>query len=115
MQLNDQVHVYPDMMFTCHEEDLADERLVRQPSLVAEVLSDCTEKRDRGEKFEAYLTLNSLRYYLLLSQSKVQIELFTKLEKGWHSQRLEDPAEKISLPEWGISFMLGDLFGNEFE
>lgn len=110
LQLSDQVHVYPDVMLTCDPADLVDERRVRKPILIAEVLSPSTEKRDRGEKFEAYLNIKGLKYYLLLSQEKDQIELFTKLEKGWHYQRLETQDEVLFFTEWDLELSLNDLY-----
>ncbi len=36
--------------------------------VIVEVLSDSTEKYDRGDKFEQYQAITSLRDYVLVSQ-----------------------------------------------
>lgn len=52
------------------------------PVLIVEVLSDSTEAKDRGEKMLAYRTLESLREYVLVLQSKAIAEQFTKNADG---------------------------------
>jgi Uma2 family endonuclease len=58
------------------------------PTVVVEVLSDSTEEYDRGEKFAHYMKINSLREYVLVSQSTPRIEVFRRPERG-HWQRDE--------------------------
>jgi hypothetical protein len=42
-----------------------------------EVLSESTERFDRGDKFEEYSNMISLEEYVLISQDKLQIQRFT--------------------------------------
>jgi len=45
-------YVFPDISFVCDEEDQFDhDRFLISPALLIEVLSDKTEKHDRGPKF----------------------------------------------------------------
>ncbi len=65
-------------------EDLGKSRLLVNPTLIIEVLSSSTENYDRGEKFKAYKSIESLREYVLVSQSKKFVTLYTKHnEKFW--------------------------------
>ena len=41
------------------------------PTVIVEVLSPSTETYDRGEKFEHYQQITSLKDYILISQDKV--------------------------------------------
>ena len=45
---------------------------------IAEVLSESTENYDRGEKFRLYRSISSLQEYILIAQSEMQIEQFSK-------------------------------------
>jgi Uma2 family endonuclease len=55
------------------------------PMVIVEVLSDSTEEYDRGEKFAHYMTVPSLREYVLVSQDVPKIEVFRRPERGhWH-------------------------------
>lgn len=75
---------YPDVLVSCAADDR--ERYFRRaPRLIVEVLSDATERLDRGEKFQAFCRLESLQEYLLVSQERELVELFRR-EAEWESE-----------------------------
>ncbi|MBC7921413.1 MAG: Uma2 family endonuclease [Ferruginibacter sp.] len=57
-------YVYPAAILTCDPRDMADNRLVRYPSLVVEVLSKSTQTHDLGTKLENYRRMPTLQAYL---------------------------------------------------
>lgn len=59
-----------------------DSRFLAIRFLVVEVLSVSTADRDRGEKFEAYKCLKSLREYVLVEQHRPQIYVYTRSTVG---------------------------------
>ena len=75
---------YPDVLVICGEPIFYQKRndTIVNPVLIVEVLSDSTEAKDRGEKMLAYRTLESLREYVLVLQSKAIVEQFTKNADG---------------------------------
>jgi len=74
----DDKYYYPDLVLTKDEEHYLEDApdTLLNPLLLIEVLSDSTEARDRGPKFEAYRSIDSLREYVLVAQDKYQIEGF---------------------------------------
>ena len=52
------------------------------PTLIVEVLSESTEKYDRGEKFAHYMRIASVEEYVLVSQEERRIEVFRRPERG---------------------------------
>ena len=70
-------YYYPDIHVSCSDLDNNDQ-FTSMPVLVIEVASDSTEGYDRGEKFEGYRMLPSLQEYVLVQQTKPQVELFRK-------------------------------------
>lgn len=52
------------------------------PTILVEVLSPSTEEYDRGEKFGHYMTLPSLRDYVLIAQESPRIEVFRRPAQG---------------------------------
>lgn len=58
------------------------------PTVIVEVLSDSTEEYDRGEKFAHYMSIHSLKEYVLVSQDTPRIEVFRRPKRG-HWQRDE--------------------------
>jgi len=75
-----QRYVYPDVVVVQGEPEVTDEQkdTVTNPLIIIEVLSESTEARDRGDKFEAYRTVDSLREYVLVSQDKPHVEVFSR-------------------------------------
>ena len=77
-------YTYPDVTLVCGERKFLDNKndCLLNPNVIIEVLSDSTEKYDRGKKFEDYRNLISLREYMLVSSEHKKIELFTKTTDG---------------------------------
>ena len=73
-------YTYPDIMVVCDEPRFADEQndTLLNPTLIVEVLSPSTEAHDRGFKFAQYRKLDSLREYVLVSQSEPRVERFVR-------------------------------------
>ena len=63
-------------------EEAAEGRHEYAPSLIAEVLSPSTEAVDRREKWLAYSELDSLRYYLLISADRQQVDYYQRDDAG---------------------------------
>jgi Uma2 family endonuclease len=79
---------YPDLTVVCgpREHDARDPQAVTNPTLIVEVLSRSTEAYDRGEKFEHYKSLPSLRQYVLVSYRDRSVEVWTRGDgDGWTS------------------------------
>ncbi len=69
---------------------------ITNPVVIVEVLSPSTESRDRGEKFEAYKRIASLKEYVLVSQDLRRVEVRRRGEHGW-SAEIAEPGESISI------------------
>lgn len=93
---NDYVH--PDVVVTCHEQDLASTDSLHFPKLVVEVLSPGTEKRDRGEKMDWYRACTSIQKIVLIRIEHPLIEVYRREEneKKWQLQ-LYAPGEVVEL------------------
>lgn len=85
---------------------------ILNPSLIVEVLSPSTQDYDRGEKFRKYRSIPSLSEYLLISQSEVYIEHYSKSEKSdiWQFQICDRIDQKISLPSLNIEIPLSEIY-----
>ena len=78
----DGLYTYPDVTVTCGElaTDLAD--FLTRPKLIIEVLSESTEARDRGFKFQQNKRIPTLEEYVLVSQLEPLIERFWRTPGG---------------------------------
>jgi Uma2 family endonuclease len=100
--------LYPDVLVTCAPVVMADDT-VREPVLIAEVLSRSTAGHDRGAKWLAYREIASLAYYLLVWQDRPQVELFSRQDGGWELAIAEPPA-LLRLEALGVELDIGQLY-----
>lgn len=86
---------YPDatVIRGSFEVDPEDENTAANPVAIVEVLSDGTEAYDRGEKFEQYRRIPTLRDYVMISQHHALIEHYTRNDDGtWTLHEVGPPA-----------------------
>ena len=111
-------YFYPDIIVTCSPTDrpTIDAQVVREPSLIVEVLSNSTEAFDRGEKFTAYQRITSLNYHLLVSQHGRRIELHARDAHGlWQIRSLTSPARMVDGIKIGtadVSIAIDEIFAD---
>ena len=106
-------YVYPDVAVVCGELEISDLRKgsVRNPTLVVEVLSPTTAARDRGEKFEIYQHLESLREYVLVEQDLPQVYVFTKSQTGeWVYHCFTGLESMVKLVSLGITIPMANIY-----
>ncbi|MGH8501210.1 MAG: Uma2 family endonuclease [Gammaproteobacteria bacterium] len=99
---------YPDVIVTC--QPVAPEAVyLTEPVLIAEVLSESTEGRDRLEKWAAYRALPSLREYVLIAQDRPAVEVYRRNEEGWDQISL-DSGETMELVSLDLEVPLDELY-----
>ena len=106
-------YTYPDVVVVCDPLEFVDDQLdtLTNPKVIAEVLSDSTEKYDRGQKFERYRSVPTLAEYLLVSQDRVHVELYTRQPQGgWVLREWSDPAAEIDLASLGCRVSVGEVY-----
>lgn len=85
------VAYYPDLAVYCSDEVHPDDSDTRiDPTLLVEVTSKSTEKKDRGVKLEDYLQIPTLGEYLIVSHARRELELWTRGAGGWTRQLATD-------------------------
>jgi Uma2 family endonuclease len=108
---NSSVYYYPDLSVVCGEANFDADGILMNPVLIFEVLSPSNEAYDRGEKFRRYKQIASLREYVLITQSKPQIEVFYKTEAGfWRHDSYEGLHDLMELRSLGIQVPLADIY-----
>jgi Uma2 family endonuclease len=103
---------YPDVSVVCGKRELdpQDKTAVTNPTLIVEVLSASTEEYDRGDKFEHYKRIPSLRQYLLVSHRLRSVELWTRGADGLWTQVVVGEGQKVELESIGARLDVRDLF-----
>lgn len=78
------VAYYPDLAVYCSDETHPSDADTRvSPTLLVEVTSKTTEKKDRGAKLEDYLQIGTLEEYLIVSHQRHEIEVWSREPTGW--------------------------------
>jgi Uma2 family endonuclease len=105
---------YPDLLVVCGELKFHDERrdVLLNPAVIIEVLSPTTEAFDRGEKWSRYQTwLPELSDYVLVSQSKPQIEHFHRQSSGeWLYSLVKELESSLHLTSINCTLQLADVY-----
>jgi Uma2 family endonuclease len=106
------LYTYPDVMMICGEPKYTEERppSITNPVLIAEVLSDSTRDYDRGQKFELYRAIPTLRDYLLIDQYAIDVEHRYMAGARWESKRHQRREESLSLTGVDLSVSIGALY-----
>ncbi|MEG4012590.1 MULTISPECIES: Uma2 family endonuclease [unclassified Microcoleus] len=80
------LYTYPDVMVIFGEPEYHNNRtdMITNPQVIVEVLSKSTKNYDRGDKFKLYKTIPSFREYILIDQTQINVEQYSKTEnKRW--------------------------------
>ncbi len=108
----DRFYVYPDVVISCDKKDLSDltGTIIKNPVIIVEVLSDSTELYDRNIKKHYYLKLASLKYYLLVSQNEMKIEMYEKLENRIEYSSYETLEETMKFRQLDFEIKVSDIY-----
>jgi Uma2 family endonuclease len=104
---------YPDVCVICGNLQFHDDRkdIITNPDLVVEVLSPSTEAFDRGAKFEAYRTIESLKEYVLVSQDRPLVEQFVRSgDGGWKFTEATGLESSLTLPSIECTLNLSAVY-----
>ncbi len=114
------LRTYPDVSVICGPVELDAEddagETVTNPAVIVEVLSDSTERYDRGTKFDHYQSIASLQQYVLVSQDQAKVETFLRQADGTWQYALCAGLEAVAtLTALEVSLPLSEVFaGVEF-
>lgn len=105
-------YTYPDLVVVCGESRFADREsdTLLNPTAIFEVLSPSTEAQDRGEKWTRYRQIPSLRHYVLVSQDKPLMEVFTRAGDVWLFGDARGMEATLELEAIGARLALGDVY-----
>ena len=119
------LYTYPDVLVFCGPPVMEDgvHHTLTNASLVAEVLSNSTEKYDRGIKFSHYRRLDTLQEYLLIAQDRFSVEVFQRQDAGsssagsdaWLLSAAAEREAEVRLSSLKITVPLAEIYaGVEF-
>lgn len=112
------LYTYPDVVVFCGQPVFEDDvhYSATNPLVLAEVLSDSTERYDRGVKFGHYRRLPSVEEYLLLTQDRISVERYRRQSTAdggaWILTAVTDPAGAVEIESLGISVPVAEIYAD---
>ncbi|MEH2254344.1 Uma2 family endonuclease [Nostoc sp.] len=106
-------YTYPDVMILAGEPEFFNNRkdIILNPQIIVEVLSKSTKGYDREDKFQAYRTISTFQEYLLIDQTRIHIDQFSKTgKKQWTLREYDEEDEAIALVTVPFEISLQDLY-----
>ncbi|MBI4852663.1 MAG: Uma2 family endonuclease [Acidobacteria bacterium] len=112
IKTSDYSYRYSDVVVACNAQFETFEGLdsLINPVLIVEVLSKSTARFDRDTKFREYQQVESLRYYLLISQTEVGAMLFIRNGDNWTSQNYNNLSSVIELPAINSRLIISEIY-----
>jgi Uma2 family endonuclease len=111
-------YTYPDIIIVCDEPQFEDNVLdtLLNPRTLSEVLSDSTEKYDRGTKFRHYRQVPSVQEYLLIAQDQPLVERHVRQSNGdWLMTEFRGLTETFAFTSIPVKIALAAIYrGVEF-
>lgn len=107
------IHTYPDLMVIAGEAEFYQERrdTVTNPFLITEVLSKSTMNYDKGEKFDYYRSIPSLKEYILVDQYQFQVEHFSRTANNqWLLTEYESVESSLVLSSLNLQIQLREIY-----
>jgi hypothetical protein len=103
---------YPDIVVTCDDNnDDVNAYDIKFLKIIVEVLSESTEKFDRGKKFQYYRTIPSLQEYILVSSQEYLIECFRRTKNDlWTLQTYEGLNAILRIENLAIDAPLSEIY-----
>ena len=106
---------YPDVSVYCGKMEYDPEDSQRDtatnPTILFEVLSESTEKYDRGMKPLNYRRIKSLKAYVLISQDQPLVEVFERQQNNTWLLREESRLDaSVNLPGAEIALPLAEIY-----
>lgn len=107
------IYTYPDVMIVAGEPQYLNDRtdIILNPQVIIEVLSNSTQGYDRENKFAAYRTIPTFQEYILVDQTRIRVEQFSKsAKKRWIMCEYDNEDEKVALTTLPFEITFADLY-----
>jgi Uma2 family endonuclease len=103
------VYRYPDIVVSPETDD-SDIYLVKQPVIMVEVASEESWKRDTHNKRKEYTALPTMKYYMVVSQEEMYVELYYRKGQDWILKQFEEAEDTIILTDFNLKIELSEVY-----
>lgn len=103
----------PDLSIICGKpvhEEVSGLKLTTNPIVIIEITSPESESRDRNEKRKEYLSIPSLREYLVVAQDSALIIRWIRQDERWKQDGTVGLEASIELPSVNVTLSLVEIY-----
>ena len=100
---------YPDAFVVCTPRAPTD-KIVTDPVVIFEILSDSSTRRDRVDKNEEYRLTPSVQRYVMLEQDTQAATVFAREGERWVGTLHKGEGAILPMPEIGIEVPLAEFY-----
>jgi Uma2 family endonuclease len=113
VRLNSKSFCYPDLIVVGAEPkfDAVETDVLLNPTVIVEVLSPSTSMRDKTEKLEGYLAMESVRDCLLVREDEMKVEQYSKQsQKQWLYKIYDGREDIISIDSVNCKISMSEVY-----
>jgi len=108
-------YFYPDITIVCQEFEASDKYLdmITNPSVVIEILSPSTARKDMGKKKFFYMQIPSLQEYIMIDSQSISVETIKRRNDGtWENQLTLDINDSLFISTINFTIPLKEIYSN---
>jgi Uma2 family endonuclease len=113
VQIEEGTYFFPDVTLSCDVADRRrDNKVIRSPRIVVEVLSPSTEKIDRTNKLQAYQKCPTIQEIVLIDQFAPHVEVYRRdeeIEMEW-SRSAYETGEEVALQSVDVFIPIDEIY-----
>ena len=102
----------PDLLVYCRRPEPG-ATFLEDASVVVEVLSDGTARRDREDKWAVYQKLVSLSHYVMIARDRPHVEVIDRSAAEWTGHHIAEGLDaRLILPDFAIDLPLAEIYAD---
>jgi Uma2 family endonuclease len=91
-------YFYPDLVVSCHTDDLQSRRFIQHPTVIIEILSPSTSNYDHTKKLKYYRQISSLQEYILVDSEEIGVEVYRRGNSKVWTYYAYTEGEEVEIP-----------------
>ena len=107
------LYTYPDISIYCNQTAsfIPDNKVSQEPTVVIEILSKSTSTQDRGQKFNLYRDIPTLKEYILVDLDSIAVECFRlNSSNRWELEEYKSIDHILYIASLGVPIPLREIY-----
>ncbi len=109
IRVANKAYVFPDASVSCEPIHPTSTTLA-EPSVIVEVISASSVRRDRVEKLDLYQSLATVQEYVLIDSRRRWVRVYERTNDGWIDHTYETDDAIVKLKTAPVSVPIADLY-----